>query len=460
MIRFRQKMFFAPLAALGMGSSTMGALNLGMAGTSLYGMKQSSDQAEEAEKQAKETQEALDRQTQALNKIAKEAKLNPELARRVVQQKQMSSTRVKLFAASPGMIKNLTGFAKDMWGTQKNNMMKAGKIGLGFGAMTYAGNRITTSLKDHDEGNDKKNLGFLGKAALTGAGIGGTYLAAKKGWLGKSPIKSLNGKSVSQTVQSGMEKVGRAVNPIQRNAEGKIEKLGTGANFMFAGMPVVGYLGQRQQVKDQAKQTEKAYSEDGEKSGGTGKKLLKIGTGILGVAGAGMAARKGVFGGKTQKITGNIIANTGGVMKAAGLKSGERIAKSGAQTYAQGVAKSGPSRMSKLDIKHTADEKFKGVTSPNRISGGVSKVGSFFGFYGKGGTNAVQNTANKLAASENGISKSVGKYMQNHKTAANLMAAGGSLAVGSTLFEAGNVPFKAFDNRAYDYEKQQNQQIS
>ena len=91
--------------------------------------------------------------------------------------------------------------------------------------MTYAGNRITTSLKDHDEGNDKKNLGFLGKAALTGAALGGTYLAAKKGMLGKTPIKALGGKTGSQAIQGGMEKEGseRLFNPIQRK-DGK-EKL-------------------------------------------------------------------------------------------------------------------------------------------------------------------------------------------------------------------------------------------
>jgi hypothetical protein len=314
-----------------------------------------------------------------------------------------------------------------LWKTQKGNVRKAGKIGLGFGAMTYAGNRITTSLKDHDEGNDQKNLGFLGKAALTGAALGGTYLAAKKGMLGKTPIKALGGKTGSQAIQGGMEKVGKAINPIQRK-DGKIDKLSTGLNTAFIGMPVVGYLGQRQQIKDQAKQTEKTYS-DGSENGGVGKKLLKVGTGILGAAGTVALARKGKLGGRAQRFTGNVIANTGGLMRSAGLKSGDKIARSGAQTYAQGVAKKGP--ISNLDLKLAEDKKFRQVTSPARTSGGVNKAASFLGFYGKGGTNAVQHTANALANSKNSeISRRLGKYMQEHKTTANLMAGAGSIAAG------------------------------
>lgn len=446
MIRFRQKNF------VGWMIPTM----LGTTGASMW---QSKNQAKEAEKQAEETQAALDRQTKALNKIAKEAKNNPELAQNVVQQKQMSDTRIKLFAAlpPPSTMKNLTGFAKDMWKTQRKNVMRTGKIGLGFGAMTYAGNRLTTSLKDHDEGNDKKNLGFLGKAALAGATIGGTYLAAKKGILGKTPIKALDGKTGSEAIQGGMEKVGRAINPIQRK-DGKIDKLATGLNATFVGMPVVGYLGQRQQIKDQAKQTEKAYSDDSE-TGGTGKKLLKVGAGILGTAGTIALARSGKLGGHAQRFTGNVIANTGGLMRSAGLKSGDKVARSGAQTYAQGVAQKGP--ISKLDLKLAEDKKFRQVTSPARVSSGVNKAASFIGFYGKGGTNAVQHTADALAGSKNSeISRRLGKYMQEHKTAANLMAGTGSVVAGTSIMGAAAKPFKAFDKHAYDYEEQQNKQVN
>ena len=113
MIRFRQKNF-------------VGWMIPAMIGTTGAQMWQSSKQSEEAEEQARETQAALDRQTRALNKLAKEAKNNPELSQQVVQQKQMSDTRIKLFAAvSPGLAKNLGGFAKDLWSTQKGNAKRA-----------------------------------------------------------------------------------------------------------------------------------------------------------------------------------------------------------------------------------------------------------------------------------------------------------------------------------------------
>ena len=80
--------------------------------------------------------------------------------------------------------------------------------------------------------------------------------------------------------------------------------------------------------------------------------------------------------------------------------------------------------------------------------------------YGKGGTQAVQNTAKTLANSENAISQNVGKYLQEHKTLANVGAGVGSLAAGGAILSAGNIPFKAFDKRAYDYEKQQTERVN
>ena len=448
MIRFRQKNFVAWMPLLMGGSMVQTGMQ----------MKESKEQAEEADKQAEETKAALDRQTKALNKIAKEAKSNPEVAQQVAQQKQMSETRIKLFAAiSPGTVKNVTGFAKDLWKTQKGNVKRAGKIGLGFGAMTYAGNRITTSLKDHDEGNDEKNLGFLGKAALTGAALGGTYLAAKKGMLGKTPIKALGGKTGSQAIQGGMEKVGKAINPIQRK-DGKIDKLSTGLNATFIGMPVLGYLGQRQQIKDQAEQTEKAYSDDSE-TNGTGKKLLKIGTGILGTAGAIVAAKHGKLGAGTQRFIGNTTAHIGGTLKAAGATNlGKKMAASGAKTYAEGL-RNGKSVLSDVEKRKAAISKFKEATDPNKISSGINRASSFLGFYGKGGTKAVQNTANTLANSDNAISQRVGTFMQNHKTTANIGAGVGSIAAGGTIMSAAAKPFKAFDKHAYDYEEEQNKRV-
>ena len=352
MIRFRQKTFTPALLA---GLLTPG--NALIAGTSVLGMKQSADQAEEAEKQAEETKAALDRQTKALNKIAKEAKNNPQVAEQVVRQKQMS--RIKLFAAvNPGTLNNIKGFAQDIWKTQGSNIKKAGKMGLGFGAMGYAGNRITTSLKDHDEGNDKKNLGFLGKAALTGAAIGGTYMAAKRGMLGKTPIKSLGDKSISQTIQGGMEKVGRAVNPIKlkKDPNAKFGYKGIGETAMNAGfiaLPVAGYLGQRKQQNDQIEQT-RGYSDSGEKKSGLKDKLLKTGAILGGTAGTIALARAGKFGPGTQRFVGNATAQIGGTLKAAGATNfGRKLAADGSKTYASGL-RNGKEALSDLERRKAA----------------------------------------------------------------------------------------------------------
>lgn len=459
MIRFRQKNF------VGWMIPTM----LGTTGASMW---QSSKQSEEAEEQARETQAALDRQTKALNKLAKEAKNNPELAQQVVQQKQMSDTRIKLFAAaSPGLAKNLGGFAKDLWSTQKGNVKRAGKIGLSFGAMGYAGNRITTSLKDHNEGNDEENKKFLGKALATGAAIGATALAAKHGKLGSTPIKSLGGKTGSEAILGGMKKVGKTINPIQLKKDPKA-KFGysgignTALNAGFIAMPVVGYLGQKKQQDDQTKQTERNYSDNDSKKSGIGSKLLKAGAAIGGTGLAFTLARKGKFGAGTQRFIGNATAQLGGTLKAAGAnKVGDKLARSGSQTYAQGFRMGGkdPRFAGKAVGESTqqkiAEAKYKRATDPNKISSGINRTTSFFGFYGKGGTRAVQNTANKLAKSDNQISKNVGEFMQKHKTTANVGAGLGSLAVGTTIMGAAAKPFKILDKKAYEYEEQQNKQV-
>ena len=297
MIRFRQKEFIAPFVA-GLLTPT----NLLIGGTTALSLKQGADQAKEAEEQAEQTKAALDRQTKALNRIAKEAKNNPELAQQVVAQKNMS--RIKLFAAiNPSTLKNISGFAKDVWKTQKGNVAGTAKIGLGFGAMGWAGNRIATSLKDNDEGRNDKNKNFLKKAALGAAGIGTAYTLARKGKLG----------AASKPLENGFKFVGKAVNPIKLKKvaadpnksvlnPGKYGIGGVGEtalNATFVGMPVLGYLGQRKQQQDQAAQTqERGYSDNNGRSK-LGKALLGVGA----TAGTILAARKGMLGAKTQKIT-------------------------------------------------------------------------------------------------------------------------------------------------------------
>lgn len=101
------------------------------------------------------------------------------------------------------------------------------------------------------------------------------------------------------------------------------------------------------------------------------------------------------------------------------------------------------------------------------ISGGINQVGSFFGMYGKGGTKNVQNTVSKLAeagqASGNAWTQKTADFLGKHKTTANLLATGGTLAVGGAAMKAGTAavekPMRVLDNDAYKMEDQENDKI-
>jgi len=437
MIVYRQKLFW--------GAALKAGMNIGIAGLTAAGLIQGHNQGKEAEKQAEETKAAMDRQTKALNRIAREASKNPAVAQQVLAQKSFAS-------ASP-----ILGFAKDLWKTQRGNVMKAGKMGLGFAGMGYAGNRIATSMKDHDTGNDKKNLSFLGKAAAVGTALGGTYMAAKRGMLPGISSK-LTKDVVNQNVVRYMKSAGKALNPISRDANGSINKFGTGFNAFFIGSPILGYMGQRQQVKDQAKASEqKQYSDNEKKS----SKALPILTGIGATGLALLGARGGYLGPAAQRTVGNIIAHTGGVLKSVGAKNlGNRIAGSGSMTYAKGFRGDNGMKLTGNDLLRKAAERRREVTGPAKISGAVNKIGSTFNFYGKGGTSHVQNTAKALAESNNKYSKGLGEWMQRHKTGANLLATAGTVGVGGAIMSGVQKPFEILDKHAYDMEKEQTQIVN
>jgi hypothetical protein len=81
MIKFRQKIFFAPLAALGGGSAIMGAFNVGSTAIGVGGMVQAHNQGKQQEemndqnlkmqeRQAKQMEEQMKAQNKALQAIA------------------------------------------------------------------------------------------------------------------------------------------------------------------------------------------------------------------------------------------------------------------------------------------------------------------------------------------------------------------------------------------------------
>lgn len=101
------------------------------------------------------------------------------------------------------------------------------------------------------------------------------------------------------------------------------------------------------------------------------------------------------------------------------------------------------------------------------ITGGLNKASSWIGFYGKGGTKAVQGTVSKLAeagqASGNKWTQGTAKFLGEHKKTANLLATGGTLAAGTGMMKLGTAavekPARMLDNDAYKMEDQENDKI-
>ena len=101
------------------------------------------------------------------------------------------------------------------------------------------------------------------------------------------------------------------------------------------------------------------------------------------------------------------------------------------------------------------------------ITGGLNNASKWVGFYGKGGTKAVQNTVSKLAEagqkSGNTWTQGTAKFLGEHKKTANLLATGGTLAAGTGMMKLGTAavekPARLLDNDAYKMEDQENDKI-
>ena len=373
MIKFRQKSYAIQLLPL--------LANSAMIGGTVLGLKQSSD----ANAAQEEANEKMLREQKKHNRAMEEA-ARENASAAIEAEKSFAAPPMSVMAKirSAGRSIGNTqvgGFAKDLLGTQKENIKKAVGTGASFAALGYGGNRLAASVKDHKENNDEGNKSFLKKAALGTAAIGGGILAARKGLIGGKTVQNFmtTGKG-----GSALKSLGKAVNPIVRDEAGKISKGGTigkvGMNAVFLGMPTVSYLAQKKSQNDMIDNTQKEFS----------------------------------------------------IM--AGIRAGFRALHN----------------------------------NPGRtITGGINKAASFMGFYGKGGTTAVQNTVGKLAeagkASGNTRTQKTAEFLGKHKKTANVLAAGGTLAVGGTAMKAGSSlvdkPMKAIDKDAYKMGESENDKI-
>jgi hypothetical protein len=474
MIKFKQKLYFAPAAALAAVGGKAGLAVMG-AGTGI-----SAIQGYNANSEAEEQTEEMKRHNMKMEKIAKE---------QVQEQKNFGAAQIM------SMVKNATeavknsqvgGFANDMYKMHGSGLKKAAGIGASFAGLGYIGNRAAQSWKDHDEGNDGKTGKALAKIAGTAAVVGGGVLAAKKGVLGKT---AQNFMSKEGTGGKALSSLGKAVNPIVRDdktgaIKGKATLGKVAMNGFFAGMPVLGYAAQRGQEKEQS-EAQANYSE--KEGSGIGKKILS-GLAVAGtVAGGVYGARKGVFGAGAQKAVGNKLAQAGSFLGKYGATKGvgERLIKSGSDAFGQGSAKKLADlqanafgkgtgvQMSAEQIQKKAQEiaarrSKMAMETPASLKKGASEtIGgamNWFGMMGtKSGTGAVQNTANRLASSKNEISKSVGEWMQKNPNAANIGAGAAAMAGGLGAMSVGEKAVKAVtktvDKGAYDIEKEQNQKV-
>lgn len=244
--RLRQKIFF------------WGALaNGAMAAGSIIGIKQGSDSQEE--------QEEANRQAAKASQQAAEEQRRHNLAMEEAARNNPGAIQTSYSALS-----NATGFAKDLWKTQKNNIVSAAGAGLGLAATGYLGNRLLTSIKDNDSGDNSDTKRFLAKTAVGVGTIGGSIMAAKTGMLGKAA------QSFMTTGKGGSFL--RGMNPIVRDEVTHKISLGktlgkNAVNAAFIAMPTGMYMLSKKSKKDMIDNT---HPEDQQKeysilSGVTGR---------------------------------------------------------------------------------------------------------------------------------------------------------------------------------------------
>lgn len=356
MIEFRQKVFVVPL--VGLAASTAAGIGISAVQTSKH-HKQDAEQQEEFQRQQQAQQK---KQNEALNRIAKAAEAGDmskaQQAANIIQQRSYAS--IPLGTNGGKLLTKLLnpktgGQTVYEFGRALNNAGGGNQIakkigsGLAMGVTMGAGSyvldkaiqadrkRLTGGAPlpqpQEDPGKKKKAI----KKAITSAAlVGGSVLAARKGMLGEG-FKNLTHKSTTPINLAEAKKL--AGQEFKSGMTGKAALGGLG----FAGIfTLPSYLGERKQLKDQARQ--KQYTEDyqyqlqaNEQKKGSALKKLALGT----VATIGTAAtlrrvgptgiRKGIN--EMYMTYGKKIAGQNG------NKVGNWMMNSGAKEYGKAQAK-------------------------------------------------------------------------------------------------------------------------
>lgn len=300
MIKFRQKEFIAPLALLA-HPATMGVLT---AGSIAQGVKGAKDQAKYAEQQEEQNAQI----TKALNRVAKAAENNPQVAQQaadIMSQRQFAMINPK---ALSGVTKTAKGFVKDVkplvWNKGTKNFLKNGLVfGGTTGVVSYGVDKAIQA--------DAKKIGMpLGQE--------------------EKQFATIPGKSIMSGLSKGAKSTGKFLN----NHKGTM-LMATG----MAAIPALGYISERQQFKDQIASTgqpqQKQYAALGNVMKFAKPYVGKIGKGASGVLKSAKTAIQPMMDHPGQTILGGInklssfgglgrkeVAKFGKDLHAAGMKSG------------------------------------------------------------------------------------------------------------------------------------------
>lgn len=269
--------------------------------------------------------------------------------------------------------------------------------------------------------------------------------------------------------------------------------IGTGASFA-----ALGYAGNRlaTSIKDH-----KENNDEGNKSF-----LKKAALGTAAVGGGILAAKKGLMGGTAQTFM--TTGKGGSALKSIGkavnpivknketgqIEKGSTLGKVGMNAMFIGMPTVSylTQKKSEEDMANNTQKEFSimaGIkagfgalrNNPGRtITGGTNKAASFIGFYGKGGTTAVQKTGQSLLEkglardAKNGgksLSTKIGEWVTKKDAngnlvnagKANLAAAAGTVGMGGLAMKAGDSivskPMRVLDKDAYKMEDQENGKI-
>lgn len=145
MIKFREKIFFLQAA---MAIGTVASVPL----TAMQ-ISQGNEQAEQAEQQAKEQARAMNKQTAAINNLAKQ---NPAAAQAISgdiksyseMESVLKGIKTKTFAA-PGTLSKVWDTAKNVWKANPK-LAEQAKFGLGMGAVMGTGAYVTGKIISND----------------------------------------------------------------------------------------------------------------------------------------------------------------------------------------------------------------------------------------------------------------------------------------------------------------------